>query len=89
MCVIWDKQWKGTKQKHYCEVATVHKPNASMAEVVSSSQVYLDKEVLNAACVVDSTFQGPIYGGGPSLTTIVDKGLLHFDWILVDYRGVK
>ncbi len=34
--------------------------------------------------VVDSTFQGPVLWRGHSLTTIVDKGLLHFDWILVD-----
>ncbi len=27
---------------------------------------------------------GPSLWRGPSLTTIVDKGLLHFDWILVD-----
>ncbi len=33
--------------------------------------------------VVDSTFQGPVYCRAP-LTTIVDKGLLHFDWILVE-----
>lgn len=34
--------------------------------------------------VVNSTFQGPVLWQGPSLSVTVDKGLIHFDWILVD-----